>query len=307
MPQGSDEIVDSVVLITGTNSERFGTGFVFRSEGGEIWILTCAHVVRDVGGPGNVRIDDERVEAKSATVLACGQEHEADLAVLQATERKGRRIPALQLGLIGRKGLPCAIPGIAELDGRRRRIEPLEGRLGTQIVIQAPGGPRIRAWKLWIEGKTLLEEGYSGSPVACDGTNAVVAVASHMEYQGARGYGISVGNLPDVWPATPSGLLSIRPDTDSGLDGEIEAADAPMPEEHVVTPGPHDVRDIKCRALEAKLGELLKDYEDTMSQSSAVLGVADRNRLNRQAQDLWTEIEKVEQELKASCQGKKPA
>jgi hypothetical protein len=60
-----------------------------------------------------------------------------------------------------------------------------------------------------------------------------------------------------------------------------------------------DIRAIKRRVLESKLGELVTDYEDTMSQSASALGAADRNRLDRQAQELWTAIEKVEQELKA--------
>lgn len=300
MPQGPDEIVDSVVLITGTNSGSFGTGFVFRSQDGEIWILTCAHVVRNVGGPGKVRVDDERVMEELATVVACGEEDEADVAVLRARARRGRQIPALKLGLVGMKGLSCHISGYADLTAPFRRAETIEGTLGSTAVLQAPGGPRIKAWKLWIEGSPPLEAGYSGSPVACAATRTVFAVASHSEYQGERGYAVSLASLQDVWPAMPPELLDPRSETDSQLDGEVGGVTAPMPEKRFVTSYPPDTLGVRRAALQSNLDSLLRDYEATIRQSANVLAAADRGRLERQAADLWAQIEVLEQGLKAS-------
>jgi hypothetical protein len=45
---------------------------------------------------------------------------------------------------------------------------------------------------------------------------------------------------------------------------------------------------------------LLRDYEATIRQSANVLAAADRGRLERQAADLWAQIEVLEQELEAS-------
>lgn len=59
-----------------------------------------------------------------------------------------------------------------------------------------------------------------------------------------------------------------------------------------------DIRSAKRRALESKLGKLLQDYQDTLSQSASALAAADRNRLDRQAEDLWKQIEALERQLK---------
>ena len=199
VPETLDDLLKSVVLITGTGSRSFGTGFAIHAELDATWILTCAHVVEDVGG-----IDNVRVENKPAESLACGKSEEVDLAVLKV---EGLILPSLKLERTDRRNIACVIVGFAELAGELKKAEPLEGRLGNNVVMQAPQGPRVKAWKLWIEGRTLLAHGYSGSPVICNDTATVVAVASHREYQGERGYAVSLANLQDIWPELPPHLL----------------------------------------------------------------------------------------------------
>ena len=213
MLQALDDILDSAVLITGTNSNSFGTGFAIYSKQGTTWILTCAHVVEDVGGAGNIRVNK-----KPAEVVAFGKPKGVDLAVLSV-----QGLDILPLKLMagdGRKDMACGIAGFAEFAGSQRKGELLEGTLGSRVVLTESGDLRVTAWKLWIEGKTPLESGYSGSPVMYTVARTVFAVASHSEYQGERGYAVSLAHLKDVWPELPSGLVSSQLQTGDWLARE---------------------------------------------------------------------------------------
>jgi formylglycine-generating enzyme required for sulfatase activity len=196
----SEEILKSVVLITVTGSKTFGTGFAIRSERGETWIVTCAHVVKDVSEASNIRVRGKPV----VEFLARGEPEEVDLAVLKV---QGLTIPPLKLGLAGEKDMACSIVGYAELVGKQKRALSLQGKLDNPVVLEASGGPPVTGWKLRIEGETPLKGGYSGSPVICTATGTVVAVATYEEDQGKSGYAISPKHLKDVWPDMPLGLL----------------------------------------------------------------------------------------------------
>lgn len=149
MAQALDEILDSVVLITGTAGKKFGTGFAIQSKHNETYILTCAHVVEDVGGDDNVE-----VESKPAEVVACGSSKAVDLAVLKIQDLD---IPALKLELTAGEDIAdINVVGFAKLAGDSKRAEVLEGRLGSPVVLKASEESRVKAWRLWIEGKTLL-------------------------------------------------------------------------------------------------------------------------------------------------------
>lgn len=58
-----------------------------------------------------------------------------------------------------------------------------------------------------------------------------------------------------------------------------------------------DIRAAKRRVKEGELGALLRDWEDTVKQSGSALGPAERNRLDRQAADIWGRIEALERKL----------
>ena len=66
-----EDLQKSIVLITSSesNNSRFGTGFIIRQVSGTAYVLTCAHVVRDVGGTEKVKAD-----SKPATVIASGED-----------------------------------------------------------------------------------------------------------------------------------------------------------------------------------------------------------------------------------------
>lgn len=57
-----EELQKSIVLITSTESRNghWGTGFVVKSQGGTTYILTCFHVVIQVGGKDKVQADGKK-------------------------------------------------------------------------------------------------------------------------------------------------------------------------------------------------------------------------------------------------------
>jgi hypothetical protein len=63
--------------------------------------------------------------------------------------------------------------------------------------------------------------------------------------------------------------------------------------------GMPDIRAWKRQVLEASLGKLLKDYEAAINQRDMALGAPDRNRLEREAQEIWKQIERQNSELEA--------
>lgn len=196
MPPTVDDFQKSVVLITGSTS-KFGTGFSIRCEAGATWILTCAHVVDDVGGNDHVLVD-----AKPAQVVGRGEPKAVDLAVLRVP---GLEMPPFKLGLAGGKDMPCVIPGCTAFMGGLRKRESLEAVLDGQVDFSECGERWIAAWALRIVGVTPLDGGYSGSPVMQGQTETAFAVASHKE--GERGYAISLDHLREIWPEMPPDLL----------------------------------------------------------------------------------------------------
>jgi|GEM_PF-3597393 len=211
------DIFDSIVLITSadTSNKKFGSGFAIRREQDMTWIVTCAHVVEDVGGAGCIQID-----GRPAEILACGKSDEIDLAVLRVA---GLGSLPLALGLTGKDGLHCTITGYASLNSGSplKRAESLQGTLGY-AELKHPDGTRIEAWRLWIDSKILLEGGYSGSPVIDTASGLVFAVTSHSIAKGESGYAISLANLAKIWPEMPSDLLQASQATSTVFPAQLE-------------------------------------------------------------------------------------
>jgi len=210
--QGSRaQVEDAVVLIRPSvdkqqKSNDFGTGFVVHSDGGRCWVLTCAHVVADLGGRGNLSV---YYRGKQHPVIDCHVQPELglDLALLSIDDL---RAPPLIPHLDGRRGEAIRIPGNKEIDASFG-IESLSGTLGDQIPLEIQQGPRAPIWQLAIAGHLKLEPGYSGSPVVRADTNQVLAVTSHKRYGGEHGYAIHIGNLQRIWPGLPDDLLHDDP------------------------------------------------------------------------------------------------
>jgi hypothetical protein len=188
----SDNLGNSVVLITSkeSNNSHFGTGFVIRKVSGTAYILTCSHVVRDVGGKEKVII-----EKLDAEVFVSGEGYGIDLAVLRvdglvnkleinenrSDERENRFITA----------------GFQRYGGGYL-IRSLEGTLSVAGYQSSINSSNIRGWDLRIQSDYSLQPGFSGSPVIEEVSGRVLGIVSHREGE-RRGFAISIRELDKIW------------------------------------------------------------------------------------------------------------
>jgi hypothetical protein len=187
-----EDLQKSVLLITSTDPQisRFGTGFVVKSRGGTAHLLTCAHVIRDVGGSEKVQ-----VERRKAIVIAIGDDG-LDIAVLRV-EGLGRR-EELKLGEVGKPNSEFLTAGF-KLHGDGKILKFLRGKLGNQQPwIPDKLGKRVMVWELELNEESSLQPGYSGAPIVEEGSNRVVAMAIHREGE-KKGLGIDIKELDKIW------------------------------------------------------------------------------------------------------------
>jgi hypothetical protein len=186
-----DDMVAAVQRVSSSLVENsyFGTSFCFVEDGDVCYYATCAHVIEDVGGSGNVRVGGEQ-----ATVVEVGG-GPRDLAVLAAPRAADHN--SLKL-------LPAAPPGTLvatygyEKLGSTYRLAP------TPAIIEAPeyleGTPpqRIPTWSMRLRDGAQLKPGYSGGPVIKEDGSGVIAVMNYRFGSGERGVAISVQALADL-------------------------------------------------------------------------------------------------------------
>ncbi|MFE4107829.1 trypsin-like peptidase domain-containing protein [Almyronema epifaneia] len=195
------KLENSVVLVTSQvpGNHYFGTGFVIRRSSGAVYILTCAHVVKDVGGESHIYVD-----GMSATVATSGEPEGLDLAVLKVEGLWQK--PPLKLRCSGDRSHTIETIGFQKFDSYRQR-RSLSGKLGNQVALHAHSGDRIQAWDLQITDNHPLKPGYSGSPVIDTGSETVIGVVSHLQGQGEFGLAISIEALNQIWRVVDSEQL----------------------------------------------------------------------------------------------------
>lgn len=189
-------IRDGVVRVTSTNPDNrtFATAFVVGRDGATAYLVTCAHVVKSVGGPDQVKAGPTR-----ARVLALGSpDGPNDVAVLEA-ELPPERVP-LRLGYATRSGHGCTVTGFRDLPGQpgTARLLQLEGTLG-ELTRMEKRDRQVEVWELRMDQE--LPSGLSGSPVADVTTGEVIGVATlSLEGEPVSGLAITVETIAEVWP-----------------------------------------------------------------------------------------------------------
>jgi hypothetical protein len=196
------QLIDSVILITSSDSTRkdFGTGFVIHQDQQATYVLTCAHVVRDVGGEENLRIGSNLVE-----LIALGEDDGFDLAILKVKGLLEK--PKLSLSVSGEEGLSFILAGFSR-QGRAILSRQISGKLGNQsLIVSGKRHAQTYAWDLKIEDEYRLQPGYSGSPVVDKISGKVLGVAIQRLGEGETGLAISIEALEKIWQEIPSQLL----------------------------------------------------------------------------------------------------
>jgi tetratricopeptide (TPR) repeat protein len=218
-PAMSDPKVAIALIASSADPKIFGTGFVVHQDEAFSYLVTCAHVVRDIekvnGETGKLLAEDS-----VATVVVRGDCDAIDLAVLRV-DRWYRRSPvALSIAVAADR--PVEIVGHREYSGTRGAWErPITGKLERPLR-QKLNGQVIPAWDLLLPPDEL-QPGYSGSPVIDRETGTVVAV-TNIQRGKERGIAIGIEALATIWPEMPPGLIeavgagSPRPD-DGDSDG----------------------------------------------------------------------------------------
>ncbi|NES65994.1 MAG: hypothetical protein F6K24_12400 [Okeania sp. SIO2D1] len=236
------ELEQSIVLITSANQGEanviIGTGFPFYKEQSSTYLLTCAHVVNDVGGKESVLVN-----SMPAKVIGIGDITGFDLAVLQV-ENLNNISPFQLINLSQGKNRKFQIAGYYLYAGENKRIlQNLDGVLGKKSFL-TQNNQKVIAWKLLInEGdvatarlRQRLRQGYSGAPVVDLETGHVLGIATNMEKDGAEGLAISIEALKHIWPEMPLAIsqqLQTEPYTstdskenDTSVQGQDETVDS---------------------------------------------------------------------------------
>nr|BFE68937.1 hypothetical protein GCM10020092_022380 [Actinoplanes digitatis] len=102
---------------------RFGSGFVIHRDAHSTYILTCAHVIREIGGAESVTADGLR-----ARVIASGEDQDVDLAIVRVGLRLDR-VPLI-LQPSGAKGMAIRTAGFQRVHGQGVRHPGTERRAG---------------------------------------------------------------------------------------------------------------------------------------------------------------------------------
>jgi hypothetical protein len=242
------------------------------------------------------------LSSRVAEIVANGREQarekKIDLAVL--------RVPGLQVARV----LPvarlenwqpgCSIPGWSKHGEGSYRADCLDAAIVKPFAWTEPGSRLVaRAYALVIEHEGRLAKGFSGAPAICSQTGEVFAVVATKEGPGTSGSAICISHLMDIWPEASGKVfapsIAARPTSE-------RAAGNNQTEYSVSSQGAEsaklDIRVAKRRIMEDQLCALLKDYADTERQKTSVLGAAERNRLDRQAAEIWERMEALELKLK---------
>ncbi|NTV64599.1 MAG: trypsin-like peptidase domain-containing protein, partial [Oscillochloris sp.] len=209
----------SIVLIQSreAGNSAIGTGFIIHQAGEHSYILTCAHVVRDVGGATQVLAD-----ARPAEVVALGEDNALDLAVLRVAPLEGRAALVLRSG--GTFGQAVRIEGYFK-HASYHRLEPIEGQITRSFTLSDTGKRHfVTAWNIIIDAQQKLRSGYSGAPVCDAASGAVLGVMFTSEGQ-QQGQAITLEALRHIWPTMPEGLVAAG-----------SAADTPLPPQPAMAP-----------------------------------------------------------------------
>lgn len=195
---------DAVFLLTSTDSGKkaFGTGFAVACKEGKLYLLTCAHVIEQLGG--RVVASGADAVPHEAAIEAAGSSNTVDLALL-SIRHDGDAPPLLNRPAKGKPDMLFQILGYGPHFGARENyvLRDIQGRLGKPISFKAVGIKSIEAWDIHVDDDEFskLQGGYSGSPL-CDAAGSLLAVVSHNAdaAAGQRGHAVAVVNLQAIFP-----------------------------------------------------------------------------------------------------------
>ena len=191
----------AIALISSSaDPKTFGTGFVVHQDEACSYLVTCAHVLRDIEKQNGAQIIAGGLAAR---VVARGEPDEVDLAIV-AVPRWWDRSPLILA--TGTTGTAVCVWGHCSREEKSALLrEEQRGQLAKAAQLTGRrSGEAVAAWYLSFGGGDRLEPGYSGGPVLCG--DRVVAVAA-IKLGEDRAIAIGIEALAAIWPEMPPGLL----------------------------------------------------------------------------------------------------
>ncbi len=176
-------------------NKKFGTGFAVACKDKRLFILTCAHVVKDLND--HVKVIGQEID--QADIVKIGAIDAIDLALLSIPWDDPP--PPLQ-NCISKKdeGDKIQLRGFS-LVNKNYGLRRIKGHLGQSAPRQSSDGDYIPTWDLHITDDDFcqLKGGYSGSPL-CDENGRLIGVVSERVANGKYGYAVDISNLKTIYP-----------------------------------------------------------------------------------------------------------
>lgn len=200
----NDSLLESIFSVRSADDSnpQFGTAYVVRHDGTRSYLITCAHVVRAVGGDEQVLVGSQ-----PATVVASGYSDGADDLAVLATDRLA--VQPLPLAFDAERGRMVTVAGFRAVSRARRLLGAVraEATLGSAMVLDSRGG-RTPAWQL-VSGDVSIGEGFSGSPVVDVVTGEVIATAAYQQAEN-RVIAVAADALRSLWPDGLANVTAAR-------------------------------------------------------------------------------------------------
>ncbi|MEL6159903.1 MAG: serine protease [Cyanobacteria bacterium J06627_32] len=163
---------NSVVLVESWDEKRneFGSGFVVHQDSLSTYIITCAHVVKDVGGLDNIKVSGKY----KAQVIAQGSSF--DIAILKV-DTKLTSNPPLRVCTCQEPEGRFVIPGWFDYGFNSKIILPIYGSLiATGETEEDSFRVETHIFEVDTDSKHHLTDGYSGSPLIHERSGCVLGI-----------------------------------------------------------------------------------------------------------------------------------
>jgi len=180
---------NAVVLLSGNNG-NFGSGFIIAENEQHSYVVSCAHVVGDIG-------EGLQVAGLPAEIEKIGSTDGLDLAILKVAKLNRACLNRFALGIAE---TDIEILGYSVFENGQVKRQ-LDGKLGKAIKLTVESQRHeLSAFDVSIQDDDFskLAGGYSGSPL-CNQAGAVIGVVSHRR-NGEQGHAFCISNLKILYP-----------------------------------------------------------------------------------------------------------
>ncbi|MBU1667863.1 ATP-binding protein [bacterium] len=187
----------SILLIQSQqpNNTSIGTGFIIHQDEYGSYLLTCAHVVKQVEEP----------IVRGLNTKEIALDEELDLALLYV-----RGLSRIPLKLRQKKCVNNNVEliGFSNFSRQTYQIKKRKATLleNNMFLRHSKSNQEIKTWEVIAKENHEIESGNSGGPLICEETGNVIAVVSNRRAS-KKGYAVSIEHLKDIWVDIPPFLF----------------------------------------------------------------------------------------------------